>query len=85
MLDMEDKIAIRGFLTDIYPVRWIALKYMEKDEQILSLGRKLNPELSAVLEGMVIAAKAIQSHQGFIYVRTEYPLAVRRLRRRLVN
>ncbi|MFH1741075.1 MAG: NADH-quinone oxidoreductase subunit NuoF [bacterium] len=30
----------------------------------------------AVLEGMVIAAYAIGSHQGFIYVRSEYPLAV---------
>jgi ferrous iron transport protein B len=59
MLDMEEKIAISGFLTDIYPVRWIALKYMEKDEQILGLGRKLNPELSAVLEGMV---KKVSNH-----------------------
>ncbi len=53
MLDMEEEIAMSGFLTDTYPVRWIALKYMEKDEQILKLGRKLNPELSARLEEMV--------------------------------
>ena len=33
----------------------------------------------AVLEGMTIAAKAIQSHQGYIYCRAEYPLAVKRL------
>ncbi len=33
----------------------------------------------AVLEGMVIAAKAINSHQGYIYCRAEYPLAVKRL------
>ena len=39
----------------------------------------LEADPHAVLEGMVIAAKAIQSHQGYIYVRTEYPLAVRRL------
>jgi NADH:ubiquinone oxidoreductase subunit F (NADH-binding)/Pyruvate/2-oxoacid:ferredoxin oxidoreductase delta subunit/(2Fe-2S) ferredoxin len=32
-----------------------------------------------VLEGMLIAALAIGSRQGFIYVRNEYPLAVRRL------
>ena len=30
----------------------------------------------AVLEGMIIGAYAIGSHQGFIYVRNEYPLAV---------
>jgi NADH-quinone oxidoreductase subunit F len=33
----------------------------------------------SVLEGMIIAAKAIGSHQGYIYCRAEYPLAVRRL------
>lgn len=34
-----------------------------------------------VLEGMIIAAKAIGAHHGYIYVRAEYPLAVRRLRK----
>ncbi len=33
----------------------------------------------SVLEGMIIAARAIGSHHGYIYCRTEYPLAVRRL------
>ena len=33
----------------------------------------------SVLEGMLIAAVAIGSNQGFIYVRNEYPLAVKRL------
>jgi NADH:ubiquinone oxidoreductase subunit F (NADH-binding)/Pyruvate/2-oxoacid:ferredoxin oxidoreductase delta subunit len=33
----------------------------------------------SVLEGMLIAAFAIGSNQGFIYVRNEYPLAVKRL------
>jgi len=31
----------------------------------------------SILEGMVIGAYAIGSHQGYIYVRNEYPLAVR--------
>lgn len=34
-----------------------------------------------VLEGMIIAAKAIGAHEGYIYVRAEYPLAVKRLRK----
>jgi NADH-quinone oxidoreductase subunit F len=34
----------------------------------------------AVIEGMLIASYAIGAHEGFIYVRAEYPLAVRRLR-----
>jgi len=33
----------------------------------------------SVIEGMVIGAKAIGAHHGFIYVRAEYPLAVQRL------
>ena len=34
----------------------------------------------AVLEGMIIAAKAVGATSGFIYVRMEYPLAVSRLK-----
>ena len=34
----------------------------------------------AVIEGMLIASFAIGAREGFIYVRAEYPLAVRRLR-----
>ena len=33
----------------------------------------------SVLEGMIIGAYAIQSHQGYIYIRNEYPLALKRL------
>lgn len=39
----------------------------------------LEADPHAVLEGMTIAAKAIGSHQGYIYVRAEYPLAISRL------
>jgi NADH-quinone oxidoreductase subunit F len=39
----------------------------------------LEADPHAVLEGMIIAAKAIGAHQGFIYCRAEYPLAIRRL------
>jgi NADH-quinone oxidoreductase subunit F/NAD(P)H dehydrogenase (quinone)/NADP-reducing hydrogenase subunit HndC len=39
----------------------------------------LEADPHSVLEGMVIAAKAISSHQGYIYCRTEYPLAIHRL------
>jgi len=36
-----------------------------------------NPHI--VMEGMVIGAHAIGSHQGYVYVRNEYPLAVQNL------
>jgi len=39
----------------------------------------LEADPHAVLEGMIIAAKAINSHQGYIYCRSEYPLAIKRL------
>ncbi len=34
----------------------------------------------SVLEGMIIGAFAIGSHQGYIYIRNEYPMAVRHVR-----
>jgi NADH-quinone oxidoreductase subunit F len=39
----------------------------------------LEADPHAVLEGMVIAAKAIGSKKGYIYCRAEYPLAIHRL------
>ena len=33
----------------------------------------------SVIEGMIIAGYAIGAHQGYIYIRAEYPLAVKRL------
>lgn len=39
----------------------------------------LEADPHAVLEGMTIAAKAINAHKGYIYCRSEYPLAVRRV------
>ena len=33
-----------------------------------------------MIEGMLIAAYAVQAHEGYIYVRAEYPLAVKRLK-----
>jgi NADH-quinone oxidoreductase subunit F len=40
----------------------------------------LEADPHAVIEGMIIGARAIGAKQGFIYVRTEYPLALRRIR-----
>ncbi|MCF8036241.1 MAG: NADH-quinone oxidoreductase subunit NuoF [Desulfobacteraceae bacterium] len=39
----------------------------------------LEADPHAVLEGMIIAARAIGASKGYIYCRTEYPLAVERL------
>ncbi len=45
----------------------------------------LEADPHAVLEGMVIAAKAIGSHEGYIYCRAEYPLAIHRLNRAIAQ
>lgn len=37
----------------------------------------------SLIEGMIIGAYAVGSDKGFVYVRNEYPLAVRKLRRAL--
>jgi NADH:ubiquinone oxidoreductase subunit F (NADH-binding)/(2Fe-2S) ferredoxin/NAD-dependent dihydropyrimidine dehydrogenase PreA subunit len=39
----------------------------------------LEADPHAVLEGMIIAAKAIRARKGYVYARTEYPLAIKRL------
>ena len=51
--EIEEKIKAKNFLTETYRARWTALKYLEKDEQILKLGQKTNPSLSKVLEHIV--------------------------------
>lgn len=53
MSEMESKILAAGFLTDLYPARWTALKYFESDEEVIKKGREVNPDLSAGLESMV--------------------------------
>jgi NADH-quinone oxidoreductase subunit F len=39
----------------------------------------LEADPHAVVEGMIIAGKAINARQGYVYARMEYPLAIRRL------
>ncbi|MCR4289147.1 MAG: NADH-quinone oxidoreductase subunit NuoF [Candidatus Scalindua sp.] len=39
----------------------------------------------AVIEGMLIAARAIGSEKGFVYVRAEYPIAVSHLRNAIIQ
>jgi NADH:ubiquinone oxidoreductase subunit F (NADH-binding)/(2Fe-2S) ferredoxin len=41
----------------------------------------LESDPHSILEGMVIAGKAIGSHKGYVYCRAEYPLAVEILRK----
>ena len=51
--EMEPIIREAGFLTDTYPARWTALKYLEADDPIQSAGRIADSALSGRLERMV--------------------------------
>lgn len=50
---IEEKIRNNNFLTDTYQARWTALKYLEKDSQVLELGQKTDPSLSKEIEQIV--------------------------------
>ena len=58
LLEMEEHIRTNHFLTDIYPIRWTALKFLENDEVMLSKGREKDPGLAAELEKMVESVSA---------------------------
>jgi len=51
--EMEHIVRNNYFLTDQYRPRWIALKYIENDEQIIALGKQFNSRTAALLEKMV--------------------------------
>lgn len=50
---MESIIENNGFLTGKYRARWIALKYLENDSQIMEMGDLENPEVSVKLDAIV--------------------------------
>ncbi|MCB2180456.1 MAG: ferrous iron transport protein B [Desulfobulbaceae bacterium] len=53
LLDLAEKIEADNFLTADYPSRWIAIKYLENDQQILDKGREEDSSLSTCLEDKV--------------------------------
>ncbi len=51
LAQMTARIQADGLLAGRYPARWLALKYLESDEQVLAAGRAAGP-LAAELEAM---------------------------------
>ena len=51
--EIEIKIKAKKFLTEIYRARWTALKYLEKDEQVIKTGQEANPSFSREIEEIV--------------------------------
>lgn len=62
------------------PVKYMLCNADEGDPGAFMDRSLLESDPHAVIEGMIIAARAIDSTQGYIYVRAEYPLAIERLK-----
>ncbi len=61
------------------PVKYILCNADEGDPGAFMDRSILEGDPHSVIEGMIIGALAIGSHQGYVYVRAEYPLAIERL------
>jgi NADH-quinone oxidoreductase subunit F len=61
------------------PVRYLVCNADEGDPGAFMDRTVIEGDPHRVLEGMIIAAHAVGAHQGYVYVRAEYPLAVRHL------
>jgi ferrous iron transport protein B len=53
LINLIAEIDRNSFLTDTYPARFTAIKYLENDEQIMARGRKTNPEVAETIESQV--------------------------------
>ena len=60
-------------------VRYVVANGDEGDPGAFMNRSLMEGDPHSILEGMAIGAYAIDAHQGYIYVRDEYPLAVRNL------
>jgi NADH-quinone oxidoreductase subunit F len=60
-------------------VRYVLCTADEADPAAFVSRGVMEADPHAVLEGMIIAAKAIGAHQGYIYCRAEYSLALRKI------
>lgn len=53
LTELSRRTHAAGFLAQRFPARWVALKYLESDEQVGALGAKADPGLHAELEAAV--------------------------------
>lgn len=57
--EMQGLIQSSGFLEDRYPARWVGIKYLENDPEVLSRGQANNPDVHAKLQEM---ARTVSEH-----------------------
>jgi len=62
------------------PEKYMVCNADEGDPGAYMNRNEIESDPHALIEGMTIAAYAMGAHQGFFYVRAEYPLAVERLK-----
>jgi len=67
------------FAMDPAPVKYVCCNADEGDPGAFMDRSVLEGDPHVVLEAMTIAGYAIGAHQGYIYVRAEYPIAIHRL------
>ncbi len=53
LLQMEETINSAHFMTDLYPGRWLGIKLLEGDQQIIDQGRLVSIPLIVKLQGLV--------------------------------
>ncbi len=53
IMSLMTEIDQKGFLTDIYPSRFTAIKYLENDDQIMARGRTAKPAVAETIESLV--------------------------------
>lgn len=98
VVEMIDKANLRGRGGAGYPTgkKWKAIGNEGKEHYLICNADEGDPgafmnrvllesDPFSVIEGMIIGGYALQAKKGFIYIRTEYPLAVKRLRECLEN
>lgn len=61
-------------------IRYVVCNGDEGDPGAFMDGSVMEGDPYKLIEGMIIAAYAVDSHEGYIYVRAEYPLSVARLK-----
>jgi ferrous iron transport protein B len=53
IINLVAEISGEGLLTDTYPPRYTAIKYLENDDQIMARGRTINPAVAERIEALV--------------------------------
>ncbi len=73
--EIEDAISVvinllKGYDLS-YPARWIAIKLLEKDSEILKLVRRINPEIMITLEQLWQKLESMHGHDSSVIIADE--------------